>query len=94
MERYLEIDVTKMVSSILFVKVDDQDERYKKFFSSDKGEQLIGFSNIRHKLPLVEAVKKTIDDSEWDEYPLELEVQAVKEVSKEEAEKYVVFNAI
>lgn len=95
-ERFLQLDITKMLGTTLFLCVDDEDPTYEAYFKAESQDRLREFSKLCKWLPIAKAVEETIHDSDWgyswnpkDE---DFEVQSLQEVDKDEATMYSVFD--
>lgn len=80
-KKYLEIDVTKTLSTTLYVCVEDD------------GRDL---NQMLQDIPIAKAISETIHDSDWDfEWNPEdsdYGIMSISEVKAEEAELYTVFD--
>jgi len=66
-ERFLQLDITKVLSTSLFLCVDDEDPSYEAYFKAEGTDRLREFSKLCKELPIAKAVEETIHDIDWED---------------------------
>jgi len=83
MSKYLKVEVSKTLSSDLCLIVPDN--------AALGGKSFYSFFQVLDPEQIQSAVKETIDSYEWEEIE-GIEIQGWKEIPKEEAEQYLVYD--
>ena len=88
-QRFFEVEVSRAIYTSVTIVVDDQDEKYQKLFA-DKFA-IVGFSILKQAAK--EAADKVAQEYDWETDKEDLDINGYKEVSKEEALKYKVWDS-
>lgn len=95
-KKYLEVDITKTLTTTLYVCVDDEDPRFNGFFNKQGLDKISAFNQVAKNLPIAKAVSETVYDSDWEfawnPNDSNYDVTGIDEVDQEEAETYIVFD--
>jgi hypothetical protein len=88
-QRFFEVEVSRAIYTSVTIVVDDQDEKYQKLFA-DKFA-IGGFSILKQAAK--EAASKVAQEYDWETDKEDLDINGYKEVSKEEALQYKVWDS-
>lgn len=101
-DRFLEVDITKVLGSTLYLKVDDEDPRFSALLESGETELeklrsgVSLLNQVRKSAGIANAVKETIQSTDWEDAwnptDSDFDVEGVKEVAADEALMYAVFD--
>lgn len=88
-ERFVKITVSKELFTDIVVKIDDENQKFLDIFSKDNK---LKFPRFEQNL-IDKAVEETVNDYEWEEDTYN-SYHSAKEIPKEEAIQYKVWDAI
>lgn len=94
-ERFLQLDVSKLMFSLVYLKIDDKDPRFSGLFSANGELAMRAFYFDELRDVVKEAVFQTLEPEEWEEQKRpEFEVECCSEVDQKDAERFKVFDTI
>lgn len=91
-QRFLEVDVSRTVTTTITIAVDDEDERFRALFDADGKLTGRGWHGWHDLKVVAQSAPKMVSHDLWD-IEGEVDVLGMKAVTKEEAMQYEVWDA-